>query len=56
MLRSNYIFRLKLTEEKRYLIQKVRAIPSRAEGVYVKCFSKMKKIIKFRREIDTITI
>lgn len=36
------------------MILKVMVIPCRAEGVCVKCFSKIEKIIKYRREIDLI--
>lgn len=47
------LFRLKLkvTEEKRNIIQEVMSIHSSAEGVCVKCFSKVEKIFKYRREI-----
>lgn len=47
------MFRLKLkvTEEKRTIIQEVMPIHSSAEGVCVKCFSKIEKIIKYGKEI-----
>ncbi|XP_052691418.1 uncharacterized protein LOC128169304 [Crassostrea angulata] len=47
------LFRLKLkvTEEKRNIIQEVMSIHSSAEGVCVKCFSKVENIFKYRREI-----
>ncbi|XP_062614471.1 uncharacterized protein LOC134276211 [Saccostrea cucullata] len=50
------LFRLKLkmTDEKRNVIQQVIPISSSAEGVCVKCFGKIEKIIKYRREIDGI--
>lgn len=50
------MFRLKLkvTEEKRTIIQEVMPIHSSAEGVCVKCFRKIEKIIKYRKEIAAI--
>ncbi|XP_048769518.2 uncharacterized protein LOC125675769 isoform X2 [Ostrea edulis] len=46
--------KLRLTDEKRDTIQKIIEMPPHSEGVCVKCFAKVEKIIKYKKEIDNI--
>jgi hypothetical protein len=46
--------KLRLTKEKADVIRQVVDLPPRAEGICIKCFAKSEKVIKYRKEIDTI--
>ncbi|XP_069107208.1 uncharacterized protein [Argopecten irradians] len=49
-----YKLKLKFTEERANVMRKVIDLPSRADGVCVKCFSKVEKVLKYRAEIHDI--
>lgn len=46
--------KFRLSEEKRAAICQVTTIPDNTDGVCTKCFSKVKKVIKYRKEITVI--
>lgn len=46
--------KLRLSEEKRAAISQVTTIPDNTDGVCTKCFSKVEKVIKYRKEISAI--
>ncbi|KAK3083023.1 hypothetical protein FSP39_011873 [Pinctada imbricata] len=46
--------KLRLTDERKKIVQEVVDIPPSGEGVCVKCFAKCEKVIKYRKEIDDI--
>lgn len=53
-IKKLFKLKLKLTEEKVAIIRQVIDLPPRAEGVCIKCFAKAEKVIKHRKEINTI--
>ncbi|XP_078331334.1 uncharacterized protein LOC111115474 isoform X5 [Crassostrea virginica] len=46
--------KLRLTEEKKKIIQEVTDIPGNAEGDCTKCYTKVEKVSKYRTEIASI--